>query len=82
MLTEYKAYRNQLKNPPTGNNKEKALKDRTFFKLFDELMSDDVRVVGIGNAETGMFISFTFLIYSFRLGIDWKHCCSFNSTKH
>lgn len=55
MLQEYKAYRNELKNPPTGNKKEKSSKDRAFFTIFNELMSEDVRVVGIGNAETGMF---------------------------
>lgn len=53
MLKEYKAYKNELKNPPTGNNQKLKSKDRNFFAIFDELMSDDVRVTGIGDAETG-----------------------------
>jgi len=53
---EYKAYKNLLKNPPTGNKTQKATKERAFFKIFDELMSEDVRVNGIGNAETGIFV--------------------------
>lgn len=56
MFKEYKAYKNELKNPPTGNKKQS--KDRKFFGVFEDLMSEDVRVDGSGSAEIGTFVLF------------------------
>ena len=64
MFKEYKGHKSQLKNPPTGNDRSAKAKERKFFDVFDELMSGDVRVDGIGEAETGKF-KFIKFIFSF-----------------
>jgi hypothetical protein len=45
MFSDYKRWKNQIANPPTGGGKPPQ--DKPFYPIFDELNAEDCRINGI-----------------------------------